>query len=221
MVDSSENHRAKVKAALLAKADELFANFDSYPTVLDEPEKNYIAKQAFSDNGNAMTLVKWRCQGLTMEHLQPWIDDPTATQIVLNNRMERHALPDDDGHKMWHLKINMPMILSNRSVITCFYREKTADGFDAIFHSSQGNEAQTEANAAAIGSDVIAINEITYTAWKPLEDGSGFELKQVMCFDPAGMIPGMIKNAMAGRMANGLQLMIDYLQNGTVPPPAF
>ena len=76
-----------------------------------------------------------------------------------------------------------------------------------------------EANSDGIGWDVIANNIITYTAYKPYE--GGVELKQVMSFDPAGMIPGFIKTAMSTRMANGLQILVDYLKNGTVPEPMF
>ena len=39
----------------------------------------------------------------------------------------------------------------------------------------------------------------------------GIEFKQAIAMDPAGMIPGFIKTKMAGRMANGLQIMVDYL----------
>ena len=45
------------------------------------------------------------------------------------------------------------------------------------------------------------------------------DLKQIMNIDPAGMIPGMIKNMLAKRMANGLQNMVDYLKDGIVPQP--
>jgi len=42
-----EQTRDQTKQSLLAKAEEMFANFDTYDTVIDEPEKNYLAKQAF------------------------------------------------------------------------------------------------------------------------------------------------------------------------------
>lgn len=69
-----------------------------------------------------------------------------------------------------------------------------------------------------IGSDVIANNQITFTAFKEID--GGMKLKQCMGLDPAGMIPGMIKNAMSRRMAQGLPIMVDYWMNGTIPPPA-
>ncbi len=49
----------------------------------------------------------------------------------------------------------------------------------------------------------------------------GIEFKQVLAMDPAGSIPGFVKTKMAGRMANGLKMVIDYLQNGTIPAPVF
>ena len=84
-----EGHRAQIKASLLAKADEYFANFDSYDTVLEDAEKQYLSKQTFNDDGLAITMTKFRAMGLTLEHLQPWLDDPTSLMLVMNNRLER------------------------------------------------------------------------------------------------------------------------------------
>mmetsp|Transcript_13213 Transcript_13213/g.16792 ORF Transcript_13213/g.16792 Transcript_13213/m.16792 type:complete len:217 (-) Transcript_13213:107-757(-) len=212
-----EGHRAQIKQQLLAKADEYFAGFETHTTVLEDAARNYVSKQTFNEEGLAVTMSKMRAEGLTMEHLQPWLDDPTSVMEALNNRLTREQLPEHEGHKMWHLKMSMPMIISNRSIITCIYQGETSDGYQAFFHSSQGNEEQATANAEAIGSDVIANNAITMTCYKPCE--GGMELKQLLCMDPAGMIPGFIKNAMASRMANGLMLMVDYLKDGTIPAP--
>ena len=203
----------------MARAEELFAAFDTYPTVLEDAAKSFIAKQTFTEEGLAVTMSKLRADGLTVEQLQPWLSDPSNLLVTLNSRMERTPLPDDEGHKIWHFKVNMPMVISNRSLITCYYHVELADGFTAVLHSSEGNEAQVAANTAEIGSNVIANNQITMTAYKPYD--GGIEFKQVSCMDPAGMIPQFIKNAMAGRMANALLLIVDYLKDGTVPEPLF
>ena len=49
-------------------------------------------------------------------------------------------MPEDQGEKMYHIKMNMPMVISNRSVITCVYRKTGEDGSEFVFHSSKGNE---------------------------------------------------------------------------------
>ena len=108
--------RDQIKQSLLAKADEMFAAWDTHDTVKDEPDKKYIAKQTFADDGNAITMVKWQCDGLTLEDLKQWEDDPTSIMCATNDRCTREALPDVDGQKMWHLKMNMPLVISNRSV---------------------------------------------------------------------------------------------------------
>ena len=131
-----EQTRVQTKQSLMAKADEMFANFDTHDTVIDEPEKHYMAKQAFQDDGNAMTMVKWRCDGLTVEDLQAWRTNPISVMTATNNRAEAWPLADDAGCKMWHIRMNMPMIMSNRSIVTCFYEDVSADGWTAVFHSS-------------------------------------------------------------------------------------
>ena len=71
-----------------------------------------------------------------MADLKKWEDDPTSIMCATNPNCTREALPDDDGQKMWHLKMAMPMVISNRSVITTFYHNVDAEGWTAIFHSS-------------------------------------------------------------------------------------
>ena len=115
--------------------------------------------------------------------------------------------------------MSMPMILANRSLIIAIYHAETSDGFKAIFTSSQGNEAQTEACAEKIGSDVVGNNIVNFLAYKPFD--GGIELKNVMAMDPAGMIPGFVKGRIGGRMANVLMLIVDYLRDGVVAEPLF
>ena len=57
--------------------------------MLEDAEKQYLSKQTFNDDGLAITMTKFRAMGLTLEHLQPWIDDPTSLMLVMNNRLER------------------------------------------------------------------------------------------------------------------------------------
>ena len=84
MVDANAPSRQQIKENLLKQADEMFAAWDTHETVLEEAEKNFIAKQTFNDEGNAITLVKWRCDGATMEQMKPYIEDPTQIGTVIN-----------------------------------------------------------------------------------------------------------------------------------------
>ena len=113
----------------------------------------------------------------------------------------------------------MPVMISNRSTLTTFYETTKSDGFEVLFHSSQGNEALIEANQAQIGSDVVTNNVLTWMEFKPYD--GGIELKHIVKMDPNGMIPGFIKDKAAKRLANTLLIIVDYLQNGTVPEPMF
>ena len=86
-------------------------------------------------------------------------------------------------------------------------------------HSSVGNEALIEANQNLIDGDVIASNFITYMAWKPYD--GGIYIEHIVKMDPNGMIPGWLKNKAATRTARNLQMITDYLMNGTIPEPIF
>lgn len=69
MVDVQQQSREQIKNSLIARADEFLAGYDTHETVLEEPESSFIAKQTFGDDGIATTMVKWRCDGLTLQQL--------------------------------------------------------------------------------------------------------------------------------------------------------
>ena len=63
----------------------------------------------------------------------------------MNDRLTAEQLEDDEGHKVFHLKMKMPMMITNRSLITCFYEHEDQEtGFRIFTHSSQGCDAIIE-----------------------------------------------------------------------------
>ena len=110
----------------------------------------------------------------------------------------------------------MPMMITNRSLITCFYEHTDPEtGFRIFAHSSQGCEAIIESQRAEIGKNKVASFIVNYTASRPCE--GGMEIQMVLAMDIAGNIPGFIKNKIAKRLSNvGLQV-VDYLMHGTIP----
>ena len=103
--------------------------WDVAEIVLDEPEINYTTKKFVEADGIPIMLVKWRCEGLTAEHLAPYQADPTITYAAINEKLTRIELPDDDGCLVRLLKMEMPSIfVSNRSNLTTFYKHTREDG---------------------------------------------------------------------------------------------
>ena len=138
---------------------------------MEDASKNYIARQTTSQEGNVVTLIKYRADGLTLEQLEQWRQDPTLLATQINEKMTREVLPEDDGHQVVHLKMKMPMMISNRSIITCLYETEKEDGTKVKMSSSRGNEELATANAPKIGKDVIGNQAINYISWKPYEGG--------------------------------------------------
>ena len=86
-------------------------------------------------------------------------------------------------------------------------------------NSSKGNEGLYGVHKDKTGKSVIADLMIQYTKITPIE--GGMELISVSQMDPNGMLPGFVKNKMAKRLGLNLYFVVDYLINGTIPPPAF
>ena len=218
MVQAGQGRDA-VKASVLAKVEAAFARWDQVETIIDDQEKKYVAKQTWGEDGVPVTLVKWSAAGVTMEQVQRVIDDPFAIGPVMNNKMSYEMLPESEGNPVAHIKAKMPMMISNRSVVSCLYREEREGGEKLMFHSSEGNDEVVAGRATQIGSDVVANMIFAYWSFKPIEGGLQITMAQSM--DPAGMIPGFIKTKMAKRGTSAPQLLIDYLVNGTVPESVF
>lgn len=172
MVESSPaNSRAQIQQELLAKADQLWAAYDTFNVVVEDASKNYEARQTVSEQGLTCTMIKYRVDGLTLEQWEQWTRDPTLVMTQLNSKMSREVLPDDDGHKVYLLKMKMPMMISNRSFVACYYDAEKEDGTKIIMSSSRGTENIATANASKIGKDVVANNVISYTSWKAYDGG--------------------------------------------------
>ena len=124
----------------MARAEQLWAAFETFDVILEDASKNYIARQTVSDEGIPCGMIKYRCDGLTLEQWEQWRQDPTALGVAMNDRLTREVLEPDEGHQVVHMMMKMPMIISNRSIITCFYEQEREDGWRTLFHSSQGNE---------------------------------------------------------------------------------
>ena len=121
MVEAAPSGRAQIQQELLAKADALFATWDTAPTVFEDASRNYVAKQVIQSNNQGVTLIKYRADGLTLEEWERWRQDPTAIGCAVNPKVTRTVLPEVDGHKCVHVKMKMPVLISNRSIISTFY----------------------------------------------------------------------------------------------------
>ena len=81
---------------------------------------------------------------------------------------------DMEGHPTYHLYMKMPMMISNRSIVTSFYSQENEDGSMILINSSQGNEAIIAEQKALIGKNVVANAIITYTKGEFYDGGCNF-----------------------------------------------
>ena len=131
-----EIDRETIKARLFAEVEQFIANFDTFETVLDEPEKRYISKKSWLDGDKMVYINKYHCDGLTEETIMPVFDSCLNLIHIVRNRMEPEQLEDDQGHRLWHVKMYMPMMMTNRSAIVCEYKGQTSDGLNIMVMSS-------------------------------------------------------------------------------------
>ena len=125
---------------LAGMASQFWAQWDEAKTLLELEDINYVAKQ-FNDNGVPVTMVKYRAEGLTEEMFSRWTNDPFELGPQMNTKLTRENLADDEQHKIVHMKMKMPTMVSNRTLICCVYRyTEVHNSRKVILTSSLGNE---------------------------------------------------------------------------------
>ena len=78
---------------------------------------------------------------MTEEEISRIFDSGVDIMQITRNRLEPEQLEDDQGHRLWHIKVYAPLMMENRSIIVCEYKGKTSDGLNVMAMSSQGNES--------------------------------------------------------------------------------
>ena len=188
--------------------------------MLHKPEIDYEARQAWVPNVGPVTVIKYRAEGFTKELWQKWKDDPISVQCALNDRMTARQIYIKDEYKSFHIHMKMPMLISNRSILTTFYHQvNESENTEIVVHSSQGNEFMVRDEKHNIGKDVIANMIITFTKGVFYETGT--ELTQVLSLDVAGKIPDFIKRKIAAKFATTTLDIVNYMKEGTIPEKIF
>ena len=128
-------------------ADKVVGQFDTLKVVTNDKDLGYECRQTWEGDG-PVTIIKYKAAGFTKEHWNTWKADPIGVQCKLNDRLTATKLDDNedmDGHPTFHLHMKMPLMISNRSIVTSFYEQENEDGSLILINSSQGNEAIVEA----------------------------------------------------------------------------
>ena len=98
--------------------------------------------------GIRATLIKFNAKGLQIEKVKEFFA-PDAMELRLRTlgegRMNFCNLGTDDGRHIRHFQLITPVVMSNRSMIGCFYPvEDRSDGSFTFIVSMKGNENLVE-----------------------------------------------------------------------------
>ena len=117
-----------------------------------------------------------------------------------------------DGCYAMYQHIKTPMIVSNRCTFVAVYNIDLPNGGMISLSTSKGMKAIEQANVALQKKDVLSHTVLTYNKAETCEDGSGCRVTSVLCVDPAGSLPGMIKNKIAKANSNTADNMVNYMR---------
>ena len=91
----------------------------------------------------------------------------------------------EGGREILVYRTLLPFILSNRIMISCMYHKEDAEtGQVRSIQSSRGNEHFYEKYADQVGNDVVVNHIISMTRLRPMPDGKGVDVAQVINVDP-------------------------------------
>ena len=142
MVEASTStpDRAAIQAELLQLAQTHLDNFDKYPSIHEEADKEFYVHQ-LKEQG-ITTVSKYRADGLSIKHFEWFSENRERLIKEINDIMTQTVLETEEGgYQISHLHIKTPMVMSNRSQIICRYYIPSEDGSEfTVINSVKGNE---------------------------------------------------------------------------------
>ena len=129
-------------------------------------------------------------------------------------------LGSDDGRLIRHFQMITPIVMSNRSLIGCFYPvEDPSDGSFTFLISMRGNEKLVEEYQHRLSQDVLGYALMNYSKYTPYDGGCYIEM--CLCLDVKGSIPNFMKNLLSYKQANAPREFWEFIVNGAVPVSGF
>ena len=97
----------------MEKASDYLNFFDNFgEVVLNDTERQYIARKKSDNEGKMVILIKHNCDGFTWSNWDTWKEDPIAIQKLLcGNRLTSIELPEDEDHNVFLLTFRMPQMV--------------------------------------------------------------------------------------------------------------
>lgn len=206
--------RAAVQAELLAFAEEKLGD-TSIEVAAHDAATEFEARQVFE--GTALTMSKLRVDELSVEQVRDFYarENWEANMAKTADKMVPTLLEEEDGCRIFHLRLQTPFILSNRSLFVAHYYVEGSDGSFTFMASSRGTDAIAEKYAANAGGDIVGEMVLTFVQAVPHAAG-GVMLRCVNAMDPKGSIPDFLKKKLGKGHMNQLPNLRDFLLGGTV-----
>lgn len=128
---------------LEALAESFIARWDEFASREWRSNKfgfEYAARQTDFEK-NLYTISKAFVSGLTLEHHRVFRENQPAMIPLFDDRLTAVQLPDFEGKTCILTNIKMPMMISNRSVVSLYYNYEKPDGSFVSISSSKNTDA--------------------------------------------------------------------------------
>ena len=167
-----------------------------------------------TEAGIPLTICTMKGEGLSVDDFRGFCHPDTFPDnlhildpILTCKKMEDIEL---DGCYAMYQHIKTPKLLSNRCTFTAVYNIDLPNGGFICLTTSKGMKAIEQYKT---GKDVLAHTLMTYNKVEPCEDGSGCRVTSVLCVNPAGKLPAMVKTKIAKSNSNTASNMVWYLRD--------
>ena len=192
--------REAKKKELLGHGLSFYDDPDKYPVIYEDKARNFTARQA-EETGRFINFIDWYVPNMTEAHWQRWSADPAGINDLMNPRLTAKLVNSDDGYKTYYYKMRMPLLVSNRYVVTTFYYDEDKEtGWRTFVDSSDGNEPIIAALKDEIGSDTPGYMYINYVSSKPYD--GGMQIRLACKLDYGGYLPTIVKKFISKKLAN-------------------
>ena len=154
-------------------------------------------------------MGQWHAAQVPIEKWAAFFNDYVTHMGKLNPDLKFAVLEQENGRDIVHLKRKLPWPMSDRSMITVFYRKQCEDGSFYFGYTTKPCADLAQKHAKIWKGDELADAEMCFHAVAHANGGTKVRFRVSM--DPKGNVPSAMKTKMATKQQGFLDNIAKYI----------
>ena len=132
------------------------------------------------DQGAVVTVSRMQEPLLTKDMVMKYAQNPVGVLCSVQTMASYTELEAaSEVHKLYHVKLKMPFVISNRSMIVCYgadMAEEESAGVVRVIGGSHNTDCVAASQKKQIGKNVLGFTKINYMEFTKRKEGTGYDV---------------------------------------------